>query len=202
MGKNDKRRVLIVGPSQIVAAGLSSILEESDLYHVVGVIEQMDSCGERIKVRQPDVVVIDPVVLGYGRRIDLYARYPYLSEVVTVALAGGYVDEQTLTQLDGTIGLYDEAAQIVRKVGNAVRASSEAARSKRPADNDLSAREREILVAVAQGLMNKEIADRCHISVNTVMTHRKSITRKTGIKTVAGLTVYALLNNYIRQEEL
>lgn len=202
MGKNDKRRVLIVGPSQIVAAGLSSILEESDLYHVVGVIEQMDSCGERIKVRQPDVVVIDPVVFGYGRRIDLYARYPYLSEVVTVALAGGYVDEQTLTQLDGTIGLYDEAAQIVRKVGNAVRASSEAARSKRPADNDLSAREREILVAVAQGLMNKEIADRCHISVNTVMTHRKSITRKTGIKTVAGLTVYALLNNYIRQEEL
>ena len=34
------------------------------------------------------------------------------------------------------------------------------------------------------------------------MTHRKSITRKTGIKTVAGLTVYALLNNYIRQEEI
>lgn len=61
----------------------------------------------------------------------------------------------------------------------------------------LSEREKEILVSVAQGLLNKEIADRHNISINTVITHRKNITRKTGIKTVAGLTVYALLNNLL-----
>ncbi len=61
----------------------------------------------------------------------------------------------------------------------------------------LSAREKEILVSVAQGLLNKEIADRHNISINTVITHRKNITRKTGIKTVAGLTVYAILNNLV-----
>ena len=62
---------------------------------------------------------------------------------------------------------------------------------------ELSDREKEILVSVAKGLLNKEIADRHNISINTVITHRKNITRKTGIKTVAGLTVYAILNNLI-----
>ena len=61
----------------------------------------------------------------------------------------------------------------------------------------LSEREKEILVSVAQGLLNKEIADRHNISINTVITHRKNITRKIGIKTVPGLTAYAILNNLI-----
>ena len=62
---------------------------------------------------------------------------------------------------------------------------------------ELSAREKEILVAVAKGMLNKEIADLYNISIYTVISHRKNITRKTGIKTVAGLTVYARLNNLI-----
>lgn len=62
---------------------------------------------------------------------------------------------------------------------------------------ELSGREKEILVCVARGMMNKEIADRHNISVSTVITHRKNITRKTGIRTVAGLTVYAILNGLI-----
>ena len=68
--------------------------------------------------------------------------------------------------------------------------------------SELSAREKEILVSVAQGLLNKEIADKHHISINTVITHRKNITRKTGIKTVPGLTVYAILNNLIDISEI
>ncbi len=64
-------------------------------------------------------------------------------------------------------------------------------------DNSLSAREKEILVCVAKGMLNKEIADTLNISIHTVITHRKNITRKTGIKTVAGLTVYALLNDML-----
>ena len=62
---------------------------------------------------------------------------------------------------------------------------------------ELSEREKEILVSVARGLLNKEIADLHNISINTVITHRKNITRKIGIKTVAGLTAYAILNDLI-----
>lgn len=62
-----------------------------------------------------------------------------------------------------------------------------------PEDYQLSEREQDVLELVAQGLSSKEIAERLSIAVNTVNTHRKSITRKTGIKSVAGLAVYAML---------
>ena len=65
------------------------------------------------------------------------------------------------------------------------------------AADELTPREIEVLVLLTKGLINKEIADLYNISIHTVITHRRNITRKTGIKTVAGLTVYALLNNLI-----
>ena len=65
----------------------------------------------------------------------------------------------------------------------------------------LSDRELDVLKAVALGHSNKEIADRLYISINTVITHRKNITSKLGIKTISGLTVYALMHNIIKAEE-
>ena len=60
-------------------------------------------------------------------------------------------------------------------------------------DYDLSDREMEVLELVAKGLSSKEISAKLNIAVNTVNTHRKSITKKTGIKSVAGLAVYTML---------
>lgn len=61
----------------------------------------------------------------------------------------------------------------------------------------LSDREKEVLVLVAKGKMNKEIADILCISVFTVMTHRKNISKKLGINNIAGLAVYAIINGLI-----
>lgn len=61
----------------------------------------------------------------------------------------------------------------------------------------LSPREIEVLKLLAQGYINKEIADRLSISVHTVISHRNNISEKLGIKTVPGLTVYATINGYI-----
>ena len=66
----------------------------------------------------------------------------------------------------------------------------------------LSNREKEIITQVAKGLTNKEIADKLNISIFTVTTHRKNITQKLGIKTIAGLTVYALMNGFLKQEDI
>ncbi len=61
----------------------------------------------------------------------------------------------------------------------------------------LTPRELEVLVRVVKGNINKEIADQMHISVTTVITHRKNITEKLGIKSVPGLTIYAVMNGYV-----
>ena len=66
----------------------------------------------------------------------------------------------------------------------------------------ISDRELEVLRLVAMGLTNKEISDELSISAHTVITHRKNITAKLGIKTIAGLAVYAVLNGIISAEEL
>ena len=57
--------------------------------------------------------------------------------------------------------------------------------------HELSAREIEVLVLITKGLINKEIADKLNIGLTTVITHRKNITEKLGIKSVSGLTIYA-----------
>lgn len=69
-------------------------------------------------------------------------------------------------------------------------------------EKELSQREEEVLKEVAKGMTNKEIADHLNISMNTVMTHRKNITAKLNIKTVPGLTFYALINGLITGDEM
>lgn len=66
----------------------------------------------------------------------------------------------------------------------------------------LSEREREVIVCVVRGLSNKEIAEKLFISVNTVMTHRRNISRKLQIHSPAGLTIYAIVNGLINLDEV
>lgn len=65
------------------------------------------------------------------------------------------------------------------------------------ASQPLTPREREVLVLVTQGLMNKEIADRLNIGLTTVISHRRNISEKLGIKSVSGLTIYAVMHGYV-----
>ena len=63
--------------------------------------------------------------------------------------------------------------------------------------NVLSGREIDVLRLVASGMINKQIADTLNLSINTVLTHRKNITAKLGIKSVSGLSFYAMMNGII-----
>ncbi len=64
-------------------------------------------------------------------------------------------------------------------------------------ENALSPREREVVSCLAMGLSNKEIASKLNISINTVITHRKNIATKLSIHSVAGITIYAIVNNLV-----
>ena len=61
----------------------------------------------------------------------------------------------------------------------------------------LSDREKDVIVALVQGMSNKEIADHLCISTNTVITHRRNIARKLQIHSPAGLTIYAIVNGLV-----
>lgn len=61
----------------------------------------------------------------------------------------------------------------------------------------LSDREIEVLSLIVQGFINKEIADRLNIGLTTVITHRKNIMEKLGVKSVSALTIYAVMNGYV-----
>jgi DNA-binding CsgD family transcriptional regulator len=91
------------------------------------------------------------------------------------------------------ISIYDTPERIFEKVKMAFPIpipSSQIA-------DDLTPRETEVLRLVALGNSNKEIADKLFVSVHTVMSHRKNITEKLGIKSISGLTVYAIINDLI-----
>jgi len=68
--------------------------------------------------------------------------------------------------------------------------------------SDLSEREKEIIVQIVKGLSNKEIAEALFISVNTVMTHRRNISRKLQIRSAAGLTIYAIVNGLVNLDDV
>ena len=61
----------------------------------------------------------------------------------------------------------------------------------------LTNREVEVLSLIVQGFINKEIADRLNIGLTTVITHRKNIMEKLGVRSVSALTIYAVMNGYV-----
>ena len=189
------RKVLLIVPSMIVAKGLESVFSDLGEFEISGILPEISRGAEsRLRNMDVDVVIVDPSLFSYAERSSARSWLSDNTDACIVALQTSLSDEETLRQYDQTIGLYDEPAAIIRKLRAAVEDRQETPKSD---GEELSAREKEILVCVAKGMLNKEIADQFNISIYTVITHRKNITRKTGIKTVAGLTVYALLNNLI-----
>ena len=69
-------------------------------------------------------------------------------------------------------------------------------------EHELSIREIEVLILITKGLINKEIADKLHISLTTVISHRKNIMEKLNVRSVSGLTIYAVMNGYIEADRI
>lgn len=184
-------RVAIVEPSYIIVEGLKTILAAGAEFEVVFTTSSWRTMEERWGIVRPDVVVVGTQAdCGSTLRssaVDWHA-------VALVVLQTTVREEEWLRQADGVVNIYDDQHQIVQHLRRAVEQSETNPYND---SHELSEREQAVLVLVAKGLANKEIADKLNISVHTVISHRKNITHKTGIKSVAGLTVYAMLNGLI-----
>ena len=190
-----KKGILLIIPSAVVAKGLEQIFSELGEFSVVGNLTDLSHGAlARIKSFDADVLIVDPSVFDVETRQHARNMIAEHTDIPVVAMLTSLQSEDSLRQYDAVIDLYEAPSNIIFKIRTALESARD---SVRPEGEDLSAREKDILVCVAKGMLNKEIADLYNISIYTVITHRKNITRKTGIKTVAGLTVYALLNNLI-----
>lgn len=194
-----RNRTIICEASEIIANGLADIIQGMPDFAVVSRLDSPDRLSEKVLTTDANVLIINPILLGYSEKslpAQLVKEYPHLS---VIALVTTYLEESTLKVYDGVIEINDTKLKVINKL---IQIAQNDDKSEKADDVELSKREIDVLVAVAKGMMNKEIAEQMNISIHTVISHRKNITRKTGIKSVSGLTVYALLNNLIDETEV
>ena len=191
MSKEGKYRIVLIEPSEIVAAGIAAIIGRSPEFTLVKTLSNIayfNNAGT-----DADIIIVNPAVIDYNDRLDIRSCLG-AGNAAIVALTHSSYEESVLRQYDECIGIYDNSARITQKLKNALEENAQAPKSD---INELSGRERDILAAVAKGLTNKEIADEFNISVYTVISHRRNISQKLGINSIPGLTVYAIMNKLV-----
>ena len=197
-------RVLIVDDHPMVTEGIQAILESYDDIKVVGTLGSGQEAVDRVNVLSPDVILLDlnmPGLSGLNATEMILEKRPethilILSmhdspEYISTALshgAKGYILKDVPT---------DEikiAIETVMSGGEYLCTGAKGSLQPKISDGreTLTGREQTILLELAQGHSNKEVANSLNISVRTVETHRKNIKRKLGISSTAGLTRYAL----------
>src|SRR6056297_503310 len=199
-----KTRIVIVDDHPMVAEGIQSILESYDDVAVIATLSTGQQIIDRVEQLAPDVILLDlnmPGIGGLSTAEIILERRPetrilILSmhdspEYITSALshgAVGYVLKDVPTE---------EIKHAIDAVMTGQRYLCTGAKGslepyQRPGREQLTNREQTILLQLAQGKSNKDVAHALDISVRTVETHRKNIKRKLGISSTAGLTRYAL----------
>ncbi len=186
--------ILISEPSLIIFEGLSYLLTRSGKRVAV---TRADGLSEIVPVLQDkpiDAVILNPSVLQNQSKAfaNLKRDFPGLK---WIGIVYSYYPESVLKQFDETIDINGSWEQISGKIFTSPESKSNAQET--GVQENLSERETDVLKLLVEGLSNKEIADKLFISIHTVITHRKNISQKTGIKSVAGLTIYAVLNKII-----
>lgn len=192
-------QILIIEPSFLIREGLKTLLSQIGLAYRIEEFEfTVENIQKLIQKTRPKIVFLNPALLSdkeYFNRTEAS-----MSEIIFIGLIPIEVPLNKQSQFDYLLNVFAPKAELIRSMESILNKSGILI-----PDNDsgtLSDRENDVLKAVALGLTNNEISEKLFISIHTVMTHRKNITRKLGIKTVSGLTVYAILNKLIKAEEL
>ena len=185
--------ILIVEPSDIIIEGLQSLLDETGDFNVLAPLHDAAILHERLVTQSPDLLLINPsMVLPQSQQQQAILRFRQSKPVV--ALLYQYMPPQVLQGYTAVLDICENRGRVASLLRECCDTRDDGGNEE---SYELSDRETEVLVLLAQGCSSKEIAEKLHISIHTVNTHRKNITHKTGIKSVAGLAVYAALHNLI-----
>lgn len=193
-------KIIIAEPSPIISSGLLKYLEDINQINILSVVDNIEDLHDKMIIHNPDVLIVNPLIFGCSNH-NLVRQFVQNNPSTShIALVTTYIDKSFLKYFKEIIELSETKQKVVNRIINLINNSDES--SSQAESFDLSNRETDVLVCVAKGMTNKDISDILNISVHTVITHRKNIVKKTGIKSVSGLTVYALLNNLVEESEI
>jgi two-component system NarL family response regulator len=196
-------KVLVVDDHPMVADGIRAILETYDDIEVVGTLANGQEVIDNAAQLAPDVILLDlnmPQVNGLSATEILLETNPDMRVLIlSMHDTPEYINSALSHGAMGYV-LKDMPTDEIRKAIDTVMAGERylcpgaegALTPSDPAGEALTSREQTILLQLAQGKSNKDVAAALEISVRTVETHRKNIKRKLGISSTAGLTRYAM----------
>jgi DNA-binding NarL/FixJ family response regulator len=206
-------RVLVVDDHAVVREGIRSVLENAAGFEVVG--EAGDGAEAMVLAEQhePDVVLLDVTMPGQSGLqvavrlrqrlpsvrvliLSMHDRTEYVLEAVRAGASGYLLKDAGPAEVREAVRTVQKgdayfAPAVAQKLSAALRGELEE-EQRRGNLGLLTPREREVVVLIADGRTNKEIAGELGISPRTVETHRESLMRKLRIHTVAGLTRFAI----------
>ena len=185
--------IAIVEPSPIILEGVAAIVSHNPNLRVAGAVATVAELQTLLRNTEVDLLI---AAVCLAREIESVAE---LQSLPIVGMQSAIVEASILRRFAAVATLYTSEEELHRMV---IEAADMPAEHNYAESHELSDRERDVLVLVARGLTNKEIASELNISPHTVISHRKNIVHKTGIRSVAGLTVYAVLNKFIDSERL
>ncbi len=190
---------IIFEKSALIRLGLIALLRSLDDVSVIGDFRNTDNFEQKIKDTKPDFVIINEKFI---ESIGIIPLKNISKELEFKIISLSKQHHGTANNLWAEEILIDEEKIIISdKIEHLISQNTKKQKQDKT-NNEISKRERAVLAMVAQGYTNKEIAEKLFISTHTVITHRKNIVKKLGIKTVSGLTVYAILNKIIDMEDL
>lgn len=196
---NEQVRIAIAETSAIIRSGLAALLKRLPDVNVIPVeIASMDALQSCFRGHAPEVLFVNPTFEGGFNPAEFRSNVAP-TRIKCVALLSQLTDTSLLSTYDESVTLYETLETLNEKVRQLQRIEAQSAGNE---TESLSQREREIVICIVKGYSNKEIAEELCLSIHTVITHRRNITRKLQIHSTAGLTIYAIVNKLINLSDI
>ena len=210
------RRILIVDDHALVRSGIRLLVESLDGVEVVAEAGDGLEALELVQCHRPDILLLDITLPGLNglELLERMRELPDMPRVIVLSMHAGpeYVARALNAGAGGYLlkdSAFDELAAALDAVGQRRRYLSRAldpgvierfCDGLRSGEDDLGVltrRQRQILQLIAEGQGTRQIAERLHVSVKTVETHRAQLMERLGIHDVAGLVRFAIRNGLI-----
>lgn len=191
----ERKNIVIIEPSPIVFEGISASIAKRENGYSLFWLENIDEISILQQQKGISIVLINPAIIQNRLQefIKVKNQFP---EIYWIGILYSFFDNSILNTLNDTFSITDSISVVIKKINKICKNYT----PKLNYNEDLSKREIDVLRLLAKGFSNKEIADKLNISIHTVMSHRKNIMDKTGIRSLPGLTIFAVTKKIITLE--